>query len=138
MHLTGKRGVVSVAGLGLAALLSAAGCADDGECVPTTEKQNLLIELPAEDPAMRFRVESCRVDKDACLPLCQRALGLPEPDLGGGGGGLPFFPDNSLAGCDVRFFESSVAVTAHVRTFQEECIFEADVPNRPIPIRPPI
>jgi hypothetical protein len=44
-----------------------------------------------------------------------------------------------VLGCEVRFFDDSVTVTAYVRTYQEECIVEEDSPDfiGP-PIRPPI
>jgi hypothetical protein len=136
MKLPGVRGVAGAGLLGLA-LLSAVGCADDGECVPTTERQGSIYELPVADPAMRFRLESCRIDKDACLPLCQMSVGFPDLPPGAGGG-FPS-PRSPVLGCEVRFFDDSVTVTAYVRTYQEECIVEEDSPDfiGP-PIRPPI
>jgi hypothetical protein len=52
-----------------------AGCDTDNrdECSSTQVEKRLTVETPA-DPALQLRVESCRVDVDACPSLCELAL----------------------------------------------------------------
>ncbi|MEZ4360481.1 MAG: ferritin-like domain-containing protein [Kofleriaceae bacterium] len=57
------------------ASLPAAGClgtnADD--CLERTAQRTLVIDLPTDGPT-ELKVESCRVDVDACLDLCRAAM----------------------------------------------------------------
>jgi hypothetical protein len=58
------------------------GDTSDLECWPTTAR-DFSFQAPADDPPLDLRVESCRLDADACLSLCkmlmQRAgVGVPE------------------------------------------------------------
>lgn len=64
----GRIGSLVTALAGLVAGVTLAACA----CT-ATEHQTLTVSTPA-DPAMQFRVDSCRADPDACPALCSLAL----------------------------------------------------------------
>jgi hypothetical protein len=77
--------------------LAASGCnlySSDG-CEETVEKTIHLME-PA-DPALQFRIDTCRIDADACPPLC--SLAMQRSNISG-----------SMQGCAVGFSDSDVRV----------------------------
>src|SRR5689334_19933089 len=54
---------------------------DDGDCYKTTIKK-FTLDGDAADPPLTLRIESCRVDVDACMRLCTLLMtraSLPAP-----------------------------------------------------------
>ncbi|MFT3692752.1 MAG: hypothetical protein QM831_06405 [Kofleriaceae bacterium] len=60
--------------IALVLLLGACGAGDVllGKDCTSEEDQTFVITSP--DPATSFRIEQCRLDGDACLPLCQLVM----------------------------------------------------------------
>ena len=86
----------------LVALVLAAGCdtLTGKDCTETVD-QTIDVQSPAQ-PAMELKVDSCRVDVDACGALCIKVMADNNinPNSGGevvpGTGGAPGFPTNTL------------------------------------------
>jgi hypothetical protein len=75
-----------------------AGCVEaviDTDCVDTVER-TYQVETPA-DPPLQLRIESCRVDVDACTELCRETMERNN---------VMRMPST----CSVRFADSSVEV----------------------------
>lgn len=72
-------------------LLAGMGCtqsSDSGSCFQDVEKT--FVMLAPSDPPLVLRIESCRLDVDACPDLCQLVMeraGLAQP-LNAGGVGI--------------------------------------------------
>ena len=86
-------------GLVLVVLLPLAGCTDTGdqhaECESHLESDQSFA-MPA-DPPLQFRIESCKLDVDACADLC--TMVLQRSNL-----------DGQETGCDVSFTSGSVSL----------------------------
>ncbi|MBA2541224.1 MAG: hypothetical protein H0V17_16400 [Deltaproteobacteria bacterium] len=53
--------------------LAACDDSDDFDCSGSQVQKRLEVETPS-DPAMEFKIASCKVDVDACPALCTLAL----------------------------------------------------------------
>lgn len=95
--------------------LIAAGCdSNGGDCTSDPVEKRLTIDTPA-DPALQLRVESCRVDVDACPSLCALALERVQ---------LPTFNVNS---CKVGFAGAVVLMDVNYTPTNPNCFFGDDV-----------
>ena len=124
--------------LSLAASAALVGCGESISCEDSgTDVHELRVELPVE-PAVSFLLERCRLDQDACVPLCEMtrtdhlAPQLPEgpTDTPGGPGALSVALA-PLEACDVKFYETKVEVKATFTSFNDACGV-VDLPS-PIP-----
>lgn len=91
----------------LAGLPAVAACDSSivpGDCVETHD-QTFTSKVDA-DPPFQLKAESCRVDVDACMPLClalmQRAQVFASPDA-----------------CDVTFSGDEVSARVHYQTYND-------------------
>lgn len=96
----------------LAGLPVAAGCAGEtvedqiSGCDRQEVTNELELPLPAE-PSMHLRLESCRLDVDACRVLCRMAMNQ---------GGLRSVAQPPITRCDVEFFPDRVTIAATYET----------------------
>src|SRR5262245_49583708 len=65
-----------------------------GDCYET-HRVTIPVSLPAE-PSLQLRIESCRLDVDACTELC--AMVMQRSGIG-----------NGPTSCKVEFFDDSVS-----------------------------
>jgi hypothetical protein len=86
----------------------AAGCGADeallGKDCTSNEDQTFDIENP--DTPTAFKIEQCRVDVDACTPLCSYVLDQHSVSSSSG-----------ATGCDVEFEGAVTHVTASYQVF---------------------
>jgi hypothetical protein len=89
-------------------LVVATGCGADeallGKDCTSTEDQTFDIENP--DTPTAFKIEQCRVDVDACTPLCTYVLDQHSISSSSG-----------ATGCDVEFEGAVTHVTASYQVF---------------------
>ncbi len=103
-----------------------------GDCAVTHEEKTITTTEPAVDPGLQFKIDTCRVDADACPALCALAMtqaginfntidptagtenppvdepgGIPLPPGGGGINGAPVTP---AVNCDVTFDNGTVSM----------------------------
>jgi hypothetical protein len=90
---------VKLCGLVLCVLLPIAGCTDNsnpyGDCQNHLESDQSFA-MPA-DPPLQFRIESCKLDVDACTDLC--TMVMQRSNL-----------DGQETSCDVSFTSGSVSL----------------------------
>jgi hypothetical protein len=120
--------IVSLAILSLAVTGCSSSDTNTGDCAVTHEQKTITTAEPAADPGLQFKIDTCRVDVDACPTLCALAMtqagipfnnggtfngvgGQPEGDVplppGGGFGGAPVTP---AVNCDVTFEDGQVSM----------------------------
>jgi hypothetical protein len=101
--------------LALAVLPSLAACESGGgdDCTPTEVSKRLTIETPT-DPALELRINSCRVDIDACPQLCE--LALERVNIGTFG----------VTRCTVGFADDAVLMDVDYNVTPSECQFFDD------------
>jgi hypothetical protein len=131
--------------IAVSAGLAAGGCSGDdststGDCGVTHEQKTITTQEPAEDPGLQFKLDSCRVDIDACGQLCALAMtqaGIPFDNTattGGGDQGIPVpngeplppgspgivtTPVNPALACDVKFYgDGTVEMVVHYDVFE--------------------
>ena len=106
-------------------LLVVGGCSSDdnttGDCSITHETKTITTPDPSEDPGLQFKIQSCRVDANACPRLCALAMQQAGIDISGGGqfngtevptpGGTISTPVNPAVACDVLFKNGNVEMT---------------------------
>ena len=101
----------------LVVVAAGAGCGADeallGKDCTSTADQTFDIENP--DTPTAFKIEQCRVDIDACTPLCNMVLDQHSITSSSG-----------ATGCDVEFEGAVTHVTASYQVFNGG-------PNCPIP-----
>jgi len=94
--------------LALVLVALAAGCGADeallGKDCTSTEDQTFDIVNP--DTPTAFKIEQCRVDVDACTPLCTYVLDAHSVSSSSG-----------ATGCDVEFEGAVTHVTASYQVF---------------------
>lgn len=99
--------------------LPLAGCDSSGEtngCEPSEEMRELTLRFPT-DASTRLKLESCRVDLDACMEVCREARTRLTPLPGS---------EMRLVGCDVDFFSDRAEVEMLLRF---DCIAEGRRPG---------
>lgn len=114
---------------------------NNSDCTQHTHL-TVSIDEPAP-PAAQLRIESCRVDQDACMDLCVFALdnlskypewmgGVTPPSFGGGdilppGGQIPASPQFQPSVCKVTFDGSTAHAEIAIDTpkFGPGCAVEA-------------
>ena len=94
-------------------LATLAGCDSHDDCSSEPVEKRLTIETPT-DPALDLRVESCRVDVDACPALCELALERVK---------LGTFGVNS---CKVGFAGAVVLMDVNYTPTNPNCFFGED------------
>lgn len=100
-----------------AAAIAVAGCSSNSNsCDTQPVSRRLTIETPT-DPALQLRVESCRVDVDACRALCDLALERVQIQTFG------------VDTCKVGFADTKVLMDVVYTPIQDGCFFpgEGDV-----------
>ena len=96
-----------------AVLLPFAACGSSYDCEGTSVEKKLTVDTPA-DPSLQLKVDSCRVDVDACPALCQLAMKRVSID---------YNPDS----CDVGFAGDTVHMTVRYTAYPNDCFFGDDV-----------
>lgn len=116
------RSVHRVVVITLAVVPLSAACGNDhDDCSPTAVSKRLEVEVPA-DPALQLRVDSCRVDADACPALCE--LALQRVNVGS-------FGVNS---CRVGFAGDVVLMDVDYTQQDPNCFFGGDDFAQPAPV----
>jgi hypothetical protein len=77
--------------------------ADSHDCVEHHSK-DLSVADPADDAAMQFHIDQCKVDADACSSLC--SLAMQRASLG-----------VNADTCNVKFGSATVKMTVHYTVF---------------------
>lgn len=99
----------------VAAVLPATAACDDsnGDCSGTQVEKKLTVTTPA-DPPLQLKVDSCRVDVDACPALC--ALAMQRTQIG--------YPVDT---CSVGFTADEVVMNVRYTVYGNDCFFADDV-----------
>jgi hypothetical protein len=109
--------------------LPLAGC-DGGEpedgvgCEPSQETRRISLDFPTDAPT-RLKLESCRVDLDVCMAVCQEARGMLRPLPAG---------ELRIAECKVAFFADRADVEMLLR---HDCVVDGRRPSGLAPMAPP-
>src|SRR5512138_2830778 len=98
-----------------AVLPASAACGDSGggDCSGTAVEKKLTVTTPA-DPPLQLKVDSCRVDVDACPALCTMAMERTQI-------GYP------VETCTVGFTADEVVMTVRYTVYGNDCFFADDV-----------
>src|SRR5262245_8095635 len=97
----------------LFALIALPACGDHYEdCSGHSVEKKLTVDLPT-DPSLQLKVDSCRVDVDACPALCAMALQRTQID---------YTPDT----CTVGFAGDEVIMKVVYTAYTSECQFVGD------------
>jgi len=96
-----------------------AGCGNNyDDCSGTPVEKKMTVETPA-DPPLQLKVESCRVDVDACPALCAEAMLRAH---------INYSPDS----CDVGFAGDTVHMHVRYTSYDNNnCFFADDVAPQP-------
>jgi hypothetical protein len=107
-----------VHGLILLLAVPLSACGSSYDCDGTPVDKQLTIATPA-DPPLQLRVESCRVDIDACPALCSLAMERAQ---------IHYSPES----CEVGFAGDTVRMKVHYTSYDNSnCFFGDDV--APVP-----
>jgi hypothetical protein len=88
---------------------TAAGCVEaviDNDCVDTVDR-TFHVATPAQEAALQFSIDRCRVDVSACPDLCQKAMAANN---------IP----QTASRCSVEFFEAGVDVHVSYEVFDDD------------------
>ncbi len=102
----------------VAVLPASAACGESyDDCSGTQVEKRVTVTTPA-DPPLQLKVDSCRVDVDACPALCAMAMSRVQANT-------PVdFPIDS---CTVGFAADEVIMQVRYTNYGDNCFFGDDV-----------